>query len=435
MKQVLGVFFIISAFSACGSKISTKKTSPSVDCLSTSDSKFLVQTASVTCGNTQDCPSSVALLSFQDTCGAGMCTAFLIAQDLAVTNSHCVPEAWKANPKNQKSLMVLNFPSTQNRLSESVSVREIVKWSNISGESPTETGKRPDYALLKLSRPVYRDTLSFDSSGVKDLTKLTLVAVTPQSRLAIRGLLEVKSCQSMMGSSIQPSYDHPETSVISFSDCELIHGNSGSPILGSDGKVKAIAHAALEKRFKVTLSRQLNVPYIDDLNLATNAACLDLPGYAKPASHQCDMPNAAIGIEMAANSAVESARRNPLFQKKLNLALQEKINSWSALEPTASAFAWTTISQDQNLSKYDVIPVCSKEEIQINSEYQTLTPQYFVRHELDTKLRASFNILTSPTAPTTLLLGNDRSTLLLSRSGLSRQIKQLASCTQNLAIR
>src|SRR6185437_11450194 len=56
------------------------------------DAQKMARNATVECGQLGACPPSIGLLSGNMGAVAYQCTAFLVAPQIAVTNSHCIPQ-------------------------------------------------------------------------------------------------------------------------------------------------------------------------------------------------------------------------------------------------------------------------------------------------------------------------------------------------------
>jgi len=392
----VGIALVVGV-SACGNRANVFESSRTnihqVPTQNQSTSNRLLDQATVTCKNNANCPSEVAMLALGTQTLAGMCTSFLISPTLAITNSHCVPNEVRLNTQSSSQTMKLIFPATPLFESQSVMVSEVVKYSTIAGSGAAVVGKLPDYALLKLATPVNRQILSLSNEGVPDNFALTLYRVSPTSNTAIEGELQVDQCESMMNSAVQPSYNNDFTSVISFSGCELEHGNSGSPLLDSKGTVRAILQSNVDDDTRAELTRVkevLSIPKLDFLNIGTNAACMDLPGVQTIANDECKTAIPQIGITSAVVKVYSDRAKDPNTAAKILTDVNKDFARWQGTVSSSYPFQWGLITT-QDVDFYPA-PKCFNKNRTIQNFYSANVPVWKLLGVYDSRLRLSIKI-------------------------------------------
>ncbi len=363
-------------FTACG-KNSVNQNDYPVGLFPSDSGKQLVDAATVTCANNQDCPEAVGLLTFFNSRGAGMCTAFLIAPDLALTNSHCISDEVRQKPELASQVMKLMFPTTLTRSEQTVAISDVLQYSDISFSTPSAVGKKPDYALLRLKNAISeRLPLVLSQDGFADELPFQMYSVTPMSKYAIIGLLEVKKCQTMMHSAAQPSYSNPFTSIVSFSDCQVKHGNSGSPMVDFSGKVRGIVHAGYED--SSTIAKNFGMARGDPLSLGTNLACVEIPGFQKVTQNECLKLPPQIGLAEGMNTIFSNADEKAL-EMELTKKIEEAFERWLKYGRDTSPVEWILTMRKANSKNY------------VQPE-----PKCFLRNRLNSSTGDSF-IATPPT--------------------------------------
>lgn len=194
------------------------------------------------------CPASVGMLVIRTNSSLGQCTAFLVGERLLMTNSHCIPDELKAESAQgadcSGNLQVF-FPASGSSPAERATCQEVLTASQIAKHGEADFVLKPDYALILLNREVSRAALALSREGLPDGLALTAFAVDPQSNVAVRGLLRAKTCIARQNSIVASSFTQDFAPVGAFSDCEIIPGNSGSPAVDAEGRVRAIVHATL----------------------------------------------------------------------------------------------------------------------------------------------------------------------------------------------
>jgi hypothetical protein len=200
----------------------------------------------VTCAAKDACPPSVGMLLAADAAG-GLdpgsdsllgCTTVLVAANLALTNSHCIPSAVKLLPDLCASRMKLILPAADGHPAESFSCQRLL------GFSLRETATSPDLALLQLDHSTNRALFPLDRSGVPVGGILQSFRVTPDLKNRA-GLLSASQCTPAPGSYRMPVYTSQGSSVFVTGDCGANPGNSGSPFLDGNGKLRGLLQADL----------------------------------------------------------------------------------------------------------------------------------------------------------------------------------------------
>ncbi len=312
------------------------------------EAQLAQETASLTCASAEDCPGNVGLLLLADQAGGflpgtpslGACTAALVGEDLALTNSHCIPEAVKQNPALCGERLRLILPRTRAHKEERLACRELL------GSSARPTPMSPDLALFRLEKKVTRPALITRREGIADHAALKITSVTPQLA-SLTGVIQSQRCESAAHSYRMPVYQNEKSSVFVLGDCESVPGNSGSPVLNQKGELVGLLQAALP----ISASGLAEwTPHLDgaetfaSLAMGTSLRCLRAELNSWQWNEEC------VGIQEADVAAARPRVRQVLGTAKLEQAIAEalapyiaqtKLFGWQRLEVETKALTRT----------------------------------------------------------------------------------------------
>lgn len=252
------------------------------------------QGGSLTCDASGVCQPALALVSIPTADGLTRCTGFLIAPDEVLTNDHCLKDF---NETSCEDKIYIHF------VGETISCESIVMSSKQTGLQTA------DYTILKLKTATKRTPLKLSARGFKDREAATLYRVQMQDEPNhYDGVQSKLDCQAAYGTFLYPHLNLASDSLMSFSGCPVVEGNSGSPILNANGEVGAVEQGFLSMPQDSTLLSDLKKAELDPsfgmVTLGTQMICIS--GACGPA------PDTA--LESVANYlATEGEYRAPVF--------------------------------------------------------------------------------------------------------------------------
>lgn len=209
------------------------------------DAMQVVATTSLDCED-GSCPLQVGLFLAADKAGGfspgsdsvAACTAVLVGEDLALTNSHCIPSAVKLLPDLCAERVRIVLPESAGYPEESLACAALL------GHSERATNVSPDLALIRLERKSARPAALLRRDGMANGARLRSVKVNPDLK-NLRGSVKSETCVSVASSYRMPIYTGPSSPALVLGDCTALPGNSGSPFFDSDGRVAGLMQAAL----------------------------------------------------------------------------------------------------------------------------------------------------------------------------------------------
>jgi hypothetical protein len=311
-----------------------------------SEAQLLAKQGALTCADARNCPSSVALLTAAKADAVSLCTAFLIAPDLMATNSHCIPDDLKKAGSDCSSRIWVKFADQPGAPGEQAGCKSISHASKVDLSLP-------DYAFFKLDRALSRPVLPFSHEGFADGAQYSVDKVNPLSKTAPLGSLERVRCKTPHGTLLVPGSDSELSPLMTLADCEIVHGNSGSPIFDETGKIRGIVQATeIQDKLRSGLADK-DIELVDGelapLGVGTSFACVRAP--SEPAS-------LVLADGCLAQQNVEKPAK---WTKNFDLEAQKAIALWDASKtPFASRFEWADSGELSKDGKFTVAPRCFK---------------------------------------------------------------------------
>ena len=308
MLRVLVLFSLTFILSSCSLKAGKLKTAavgsvresllpkgqaPQIILAPVEELAPLFEGASVTCEDANQCPESVGFViskfNTEEESGIIQCTGFLIDSQTLLTNSHCVPTKLRVAGSDCSDVIEVLFAETPLQKSARARCATVLQAEAIS-ESGEDGFRVQDYAVLKLERPVEnRKPLEIARTGLRSDTSLTSYAVDPVSSTSPVGKLKSRQCMSMQGLHIVPEFNDDFAPIASVVGCELVQGNSGSPLLDKDNRVRGLLFAGADGDmiFDLFGVRPTEGEYVS-VNAIVNSSCWDLPAPFVTKAGDCD---------------------------------------------------------------------------------------------------------------------------------------------------
>ena len=309
----------------------------------------------VSCEKLQECPEGVAQLVIKKRDNSILvCTAFLVENGKKmITNDHCVKDLEAGVSCEEEAIFV--FPSTPRKALQRASCGKVIARTN------KVQFNDPDLAVIELKNAVVdRKPFQLDDSGIKHQEALWIYKINPGEVYENR--LEVEKCIARKEPMYLPGFIGDKDPTVALTDCKIVHGNSGSPLIAGNGKVKAVMYGTLGKDESDygNVSEFENKRSLSDhpdlvgkhMNFATNATCL-----AKD--------KVGIDLDKCANAAsIAKAKENKKRRDGQVLTLLEQIKAriakWASANGQAVVFMGTSKSHGHDQIDFLTIQVGPK---------------------------------------------------------------------------
>lgn len=299
------------------------------------------------------------------------CSGFLIADDIVATNSHCIPDSVKRDHNHcDGHVFGILSPVEGSTSEEVVECSELITASNIDDNAPT-AGR--DYAFFRLKKKANRQAFSVNYSGIPSDEGMIAQTVNFErgSGEAI-GTYIPKKCKTLQDTILLPEYNHNQSPLFAVGICDIIPGNSGSPLTNSEGTVASgILQATLNDPAKNILQPMMSVNP-GPLAFGTNFACIDPPVGAPSRGalpEGCDRTFAAVKISSELMNLPILERQ----QDRANLMLEMTLVALdSRMEKEYPAVEWEFEPHPEaRLGRiYHLIPKCVKTSIEEDQGFE-----------------------------------------------------------------
>ena len=199
----------------------------------------VLDSAKISCSG--PCPEGVGLVVTMEESARyirrGQCSGTLIDEDIVMTNSHCIPDSIKSGAIDCSEAMGFLLPGSYSTPAKCTSVLMFTKRDDKRKDGP-------DLAFFRVDRKLTSAPKVMDKSGISDGQIFNIYAVDPVSDSRIEGVIREDRCVALVKGS-DPDLG-PSTLI---SGCTVIHGNSGTAMFNSDGKISGVIYGKYENTF------------------------------------------------------------------------------------------------------------------------------------------------------------------------------------------
>ena len=259
----------------------------------------------VYCEYPDDCPPAINQLQYQ----GKRCTAFLVARDLVATNLHCLPETMNKEKQGCEGMDFV-FPKSKNHEAEVLKCKTI----EFLSEPLEPNSVNVDLAILRTQTTTNREPLNFSQEGFQDEKEYTIYKINPNSETG-GGVVIKSNCQAIQNSVVNPYFSSDKSPIVNFIPCQVIPGNSGSPILSSSNEVRGIIHSTSDGKLHTLFNEpQKSAETKIFTAFGTSFSCVHLDLFSYPRYN-----HSACHIKINNQSARQ-------LEKSKNDELSEKIN-------------------------------------------------------------------------------------------------------------
>lgn len=263
MKKILLVLAVALAACSRPTPGPEKIELPSAD-----KAKELQKRFSVQCKEKGGCPASVGMLVFAKDQAVGVCTVSVVGDNLIMTNRHCVQDVASTPGQSCSGDIVFKFPESDGYPEQTIDCDKLVSISHeLDGAK-----ERQDYAFLRTTKNIGRPKVSLSTQGFPNNEYFTIVRMTPFTREGYGSISKLK-CKAAQGTVVTPLYSSDHSPIVHFSNCDVVSGNSGSPVFDGSGSVRGIVSQGVNKKALAAAGMTDIKPF----GRGVNISCMKVP--------------------------------------------------------------------------------------------------------------------------------------------------------------
>lgn len=341
------------------------------------DTKNAARSGRLTCAFNGECNPAVAMISVVGEQGLERCSGFLISADEVMTNDHCINKSisikgWESRTTHLpcRDFIYVHFAgSGQGDAGVNAACSEIEVRSRETGIASA------DYAIIKLQNKVQdRAPLVIAKKGLVDLEPVSIFRVqmtSDRTQTGFNGMQTKLNCQASFATYLYPGINASNSPLMTFGDCAIQAGNSGSPVLNQNGEAEALIQGYLTLNNNAVVENDLRASLLDQtygqVAIGTQLSCV--PELGTGPNHCSDIAPYVGYFSQQFLSQYGDAHPRAL-------PALPQTQAWKLLSPNQSAFRET----------YASAPACTNAS---SFESVIMSYQKGINHYLQAEWRAS----------------------------------------------
>tara|TARA_B110001454_G_scaffold219194_1_gene251273 strand:+ start:26814 stop:28019 length:1206 start_codon:yes stop_codon:yes gene_type:complete len=350
----------------------------------------VVAEGKVYCEHPDDCPPAINQLQYKNK----RCTAFLVARDLIATNRHCLPETMIKEREACNGISFV-FPKSKNHEPEVLKCKTI----EFLSEPLIPNSVNVDLAVLRTQTSTNREPLSFSQDGFQNEKQYTIYKIDPNQETG-GGIVVKANCDAIQNSIINPYFSSDKSPIVNFIPCQVIPGNSGSPIMSSGNEVRGIIHSSSDgKLFQLFEDQRRRMDTKIYSAFGTSFACVHLDLFSYPRYN-----HSACHVKITTDSARQlEKQKNDDLSEKINKQVKQEFDKFSEKLKTLRnekmyMMQWKFGPLDNKMESrnhFVYSPLCYNEKAYKHDRVESLSLDLLeieMKNEIDDRLRYKFDL-------------------------------------------
>ena len=316
----------------------------------------------LSCKTTGMCPETVGSMIHHNESDLSVCTFSLIAEDIAISNRHCISE--KIAKRGASCNGIIEFILLDHNSASTSSVFQCDKVLSVPeeySEQKAGTSQR-DFAIFHIyrTRPnaIPKDNprvnpFDVDQKGFPSGEDFHVIVTDPLPD-SLGSVIREQNCTSIINPIFSSNYAVPTDPAVTFEHCRIVHGNSGSPILDASYKLRGIINQfsfneALNKQqikdaqTDAFALRELHIQQLInklDIAFGVNFSCIDLLelGLKRLSQQACTITSQKNSISsISPINTPEFQKQNQLRLNKIRLTADQssEVFKWQWSQPNS----------------------------------------------------------------------------------------------------
>lgn len=296
-KEFLIILSIILSLISCGKKVKNNESDSNPtrdgrdnipDIVNDEGLRRFIEAQDVKCADESNCPESVAKLVVIERDNVRYCTGTLVSKNTMVTSSSCLLKSLRIPGINcQKNIFAI-FPKIGRVNKITVGCQSVIS-SDTNEQDLDPALIQSDLAFIKLNSDVDRYYSFLSRRGLSEYNAYKTFKMDYINDY--EGVIKEKECQPFYNSFANPFVTSSYSPLITLSQCSLIEGNHGAPIVDYRGYIVGISSLAMDKKIGTSIMNQnLLTEPMAEIQHVTNMACANIPSeiYRYSKRKECD---------------------------------------------------------------------------------------------------------------------------------------------------
>lgn len=229
----------------------------------------------------EECHPSVAKLIVYNEGSEVTCTGTLVAPDVVVTSSNCLPRNLRLPSLSCVNNIYAIFPGSSSLKPQRVKCDIILSSTNLSGLRDPALFKS-DYAFIRLSESVKRPVVEISNDGLEKNARYTAWKMeNKRFSRSKSSVMKKDTCDVFYNSYANPFTRSKRSPMVTVKGCEIEEGSLGAPVISERNEILGLLSAPMDQGLIKQLEKAEllsgDVDGVQNIQHVFNMGCSETP--------------------------------------------------------------------------------------------------------------------------------------------------------------